>query len=93
MDVTTLDKFISAMVNGVNAENFPVLVADVYNEVIRDPGQDRNDIVLRCGQIISYIIDSTTVSSESDVELFLQMVPAMVAAFMNVGRPRRRCCF
>jgi hypothetical protein len=54
MDVKRLDKFVRVMVNGVTMENFPLLMADVYSEVIKVKGLTKSEIQQRCIDSLNY---------------------------------------
>lgn len=93
MDVKRLDKFVRAMVHGVTMENFPLLMADVYVEVIKVKGLKKSEIQQRCVDALNYIVDNTDAGkydAEID-ELMKSMIPGLVTAFMNV-EPRKFCC-
>lgn len=81
------------MVNGVTMENFPLLMADVYSEVIKVKGLKKSEIQQRCIDALNYIVDNTNAGEYDDQidALMKSMIPGLVTAFMNI-EPRKFCC-
>jgi len=97
MERKTLEKFIKIFKNGVEPENLPVILADVYQEVIKTRGLSTKEISRRCEDTIYFIIDNTSTGAYDDeIDAVVRpMVPGMVVAFMNIRHARfsfKKCC-
>ena len=95
MNLKKFDKFVKAMVDGVTPENFPILLMDVYMEVMKTKGLQKKEIEQRCIDILRYIVDNTDAGKYDDeIDATMHaMIPSMVSAFMNIERPSKFCCF
>lgn len=97
MQVKTVEKFMKVFSDGIHPEDLPVVLADVYQEVIQTRGLSRTEIHKRCENIIYYIIDNTSSGRYDDEidEVVRSMVPGMVVAFMNIRHGKysfKKCC-
>ena len=81
------------MVNGVTMENFPLLMADVYSEVIKVKGLTKSEIQQRCIDSLNYIVDNTDAGThDAEIDALMKsMIPSLVTAFMNI-EPKNFCC-
>ncbi len=94
IDTKTLDRFAKIMVNGITPENFPIIMAEVYQTVIQAKELKREDIRKNCIEVLNYIVDNTNVG-ENDEQLDAiakQLIPGMVDAFMMIEKPPKCRC-
>lgn len=89
IDVKTLDRYASIMVNGITTESFPLIVSEVYLTVSKTKGLDRSTFRKQCIELLNYIIDNTTgrPDDESLCAIAKQLIPGMVDAFMMIEHP------
>ena len=97
MEPKTLEKFLKIFKNGLEPEDLPVVLADVYQEVIKTRGLSAKEISRRCEDTIYYIIDNTSTGTyDEEIDAIVRpMVPGMVVAFMNIRHARfsyKKCC-
>lgn len=97
MDIKRIERFTKVFRNGIEPENLPVVLADVYQEVIKTRGLSVRAIHAQCEEIIYYIIDNTSAGRyDPEIDAIVKpMVPGMVTAFMNVRHGNfsyKKCC-
>ena len=98
MEPKVLDKFVKLFKNGIEPEDLPMVLADVYQEVTKIRGLTTREITKRCEDTIYYIIDNTDAGKYDDeIDAVVRpMVPGMVAAFMSIRNGNfsfKKCCF
>ena len=94
IDAKTLDRFAKIMADGITSENFPVIMAEVYQTVIKTKDLKRADIKKNCIEVLNYIVDNTN-SGKNDKQLddiAKQLIPGMVDAFMMIEKPPKCRC-
>lgn len=97
MNTKTVEKFMKVFSDGIEPGDLPVVLADVYQDVVQVKGLSKKDIQRRCEDIIYYIIDNTSAGryDEEIDEVVRGMVPGMVVAFMNIKHAKysiKKCC-
>ena len=97
MDSRAVEKLLHVFKEGIEPVNLPVVLADVYQEVIKIRGLSNKEIMKRCEDMIYYLIDNTTTGKyDEQVDAIVRpMVPGMVVAFMNIRLSRfsfKKCC-
>lgn len=98
MDVKVITKFLKVFKDGISPEDLPIVLADVYQEVIKTRGLSVEEIRKQCEDLIYYLIDNTDAGKYDDeIDAVVRpMVPGMVIAFMNVRHGSfsfKKCCF
>ena len=90
LDVKTLDRFATIMVNGITPASFPIIMSEVYLTVVKTKGLNRDEIRGNCIELLQYIIDNTNVgeNGESLNGVAKKLIPGMVDAFMMVEHRR-----
>lgn len=89
IDAKTLDRFAKILVHGITPQSFPIIMAEVYQNIVRTKDLNRADIRKNCIEVLNYIVDNTNVG-ENDAELDAiakQLIPGMVDAFMMIEKP------
>ena len=98
MDPVTIAKLLRVFKEGIEPENLPMVLADVYQEVIKTRGLSNKEITKRCEDMIYYLIDNTSTGKyDQQVDAIVRpMVPGMIVAFMNIRLSqfsfKKYCC-
>lgn len=82
----TLDSYVAIFSKGVTPENFPLVMSDIYMDVMKLKNLTRAQIAEQCKIALFYILDNTD-SGEHDAALdamMKKMIPGLISAFMDI---------
>jgi len=92
-----VEKLLKIFKHGIKPEDLPIVLADVYQDVIKTRGLSPDEIRSKCEETIYYLIDNTDAGKyDEQIDTVVRaMVPTMVTAFMNVRHSNfsiKKCC-
>lgn len=97
MKQVILDKYVQAFKGGIQTEDIPIVLADIYQDVMKVRGLSRTQITRECVDTLNYIVDNTDAGKHDDIidEACKALIPSIVLAFMNITHRRmsfKQCC-